>query len=78
MTGGPAAQAGLKGGQTSGSERIARGGDVIVAMDGKRVKDLGEVTDALVGHRPGETLSLTIFRDGKRQELKVNLQVWPS
>jgi len=75
---GPAARAGLRGGQGDANERIARGGDVIVAMDGTPVKDLGKVTEALVGRRSGDTVTLTIIRNGQRQEVRVTLQPWPS
>jgi S1-C subfamily serine protease len=46
---GPAAQAGIRGGQGQ-NERIPRGGDVITAVDGTPVTDLTELSDQLAGH----------------------------
>ena len=76
VPGGPAAQAGVRGGQGQ-NERIPRGGDVIVAVDGKAVKDMTQLADQLAGHKPGDTVTLTIVRDGKQQPLSVTLQAWP-
>jgi S1-C subfamily serine protease len=73
---GPAAQAGIRGGQGQ-NERIPRGGDVITAVDGKAVKDLTELSDLLAGHKPGDVVTLTIIRSGQQQEVKVTLQTWP-
>ncbi len=76
VPGGPAAQAGVRGGQGQ-NERIPRGGDVIVAVDGKAVKDMTQLADQLAGHKPGDTVTLTIVRDGQQQPLPVTLQAWP-
>ncbi len=73
----PADQAGLRGGQQN-NERIPRGGDVITAVDGKPVKDLNELSDQLSGHKPGDTVTVTIIRDGQEQQIKVTLQAWPT
>lgn len=75
---GPAARAGIRGGQTETGERIARGGDVIVAMDGVSVKDLRQVTEKLDGRRSGDTITLTIIRNGQRQDIRVSLLPWPA
>jgi aminopeptidase YwaD len=52
--GGPAAVAGLLG------------GDVIVAFDGRPVRNLYDLTDELRSHRPGDTVAITVLRDGER------------
>jgi peptidase M28-like protein/PDZ domain-containing protein len=59
--GSPAEQAGLKG------------GDVIVELGGKSVKDLYEYTDALYAHQPGEEVAIVVLRDGQRVELRAKL-----
>lgn len=76
VPGGPADQAGLRGGQGQ-NERIPLGGDVITAIDGQAVVDLGEVADQLSGHAPGDTVTLTVIRDGQEQQITVTLQAWP-
>jgi len=59
--GSPAEQAGLKG------------GDVIVELGGRSVKDLYEYTDALYAHQPGEDVTIVVVRDGQRVELRAKL-----
>jgi S1-C subfamily serine protease len=75
---GPAARAGLRGGQSEGGERIPRGGDVIVALDGTPVRDLTQLVGGLSGRRPGEEVTVTIVRGGQRQDVRVTLQAWPA
>ena len=72
----PAAQAGLRGGQGE-NERIPRGGDVLVAVDGNPVKDMSGLAGRLTGKSPGDTAQLTIVRDRREQQLRVTLQAWP-
>jgi S1-C subfamily serine protease len=73
----PAARAGLRGGQGA-EERIPRGGDVIVAVDGRPVKDMSQLTAQLAAHAPGDTVRLTIVRDGQQREVPVTLRAWPA
>ena len=69
----PAAQAGLRGG--SGSNRA---GDVIVAIDGKNLTRVQDVSSYLEGKKPGDTVTLTVIRDGARQDVKATLAPWPA
>ena len=58
--------------------RVPVGGDVIVAVDGRAVnttKDLGAYL--FTETRPGETVTLTVVRDGERQAVEVTLGEWP-
>ncbi len=50
---------------------------MITAIDGKAVQKVSDIADSLAGHKPGDTVSLTINRDGKQQQLSVTLQAWP-
>jgi putative serine protease PepD len=74
---GPAARAGLRGGQTATNERIPRGGDVIVALNGATVNDMNTLSEQLAKHQPGDTITVGILRDGQRQDVRVALQAWP-
>jgi S1-C subfamily serine protease len=74
---GPAARAGLRGGQ-AGNERIPRGGDVITAVDGTPITDLRRLTDLLAGKQPGEQVTLTIVRNGQEHQIPVTLAAWPA
>jgi hypothetical protein len=56
--GGPADRAGI------------RGGDVIVAMAGVEIQNLYDMTFVLREHRPGETVDVTVLRDGERIALR--------
>ncbi|WP_257456453.1 trypsin-like peptidase domain-containing protein [Archangium lipolyticum] len=51
--------------------------DVIVAIDGRKVGSGGELTRTVALKKPGTTSVLDVFRDGKRQELKVQLGTRP-
>lgn len=50
-----------------------RGGDVIVELGGKSVKDIYEYTDALNGFKPDDEVQVVVIRDGQRLTLKVTL-----
>jgi hypothetical protein len=45
--------------------------DVIVAVDAERIRDVSELGDYLRNTKAGETLYLTIIRDGRRVQLGV-------
>jgi len=76
LPGSPAARAGLRGGTTeatlSGTTYIL-GGDVIVAVDGHSISQSSQLAAAIMGHKPGQRVSLTIIRDGKQQTVSVTL-----
>lgn len=73
---GPAAQAGIRGGTRTvlaGLQQLRIGGDVLVAIDGTRVTSTSDLTLLLNRHRPGDTVSATILRDGKQMNVQVKL-----
>jgi S1-C subfamily serine protease len=47
--------------------------DVIAEMDGKAVTDLKAFVEAVRGHKPGDTITLKVLRDGKGQDIKVKV-----
>jgi hypothetical protein len=59
----PAAKAGLKG------------QDILVRFDGKEVANLQDFTYVLRTHKPGDTVEVTVLRDGKPLTVKVTLEV---
>ncbi len=48
-------------------------GDRIVAVEGQRVPDGVSLIVAIRTHRPGETIDLTIVRDGEEQDVQIRL-----
>jgi S1-C subfamily serine protease len=69
-----AARAGLEAGDRStvvAGESYTLGGDVIVALAGKRVSSLEELRDVLADHKPGEKVTLEIYRGNREQTLDV-------
>ncbi|MEZ5092114.1 trypsin-like peptidase domain-containing protein [Nocardioides sp.] len=61
LDGSPAEQAGL------------RADDVVTAIDGHRVTDGIALIVAIRAHQPGETVALTVQRDGREQTVEVTL-----
>jgi S1-C subfamily serine protease len=79
---GPAQRAGLKGPQ---EVTVRRGGfvyrgldrakaDLITAVDGKPVKTLDELLTYVESKKPGDKVTFTIQREGKRVEVEVELE----
>jgi len=68
-----AAEAGLEGARIDRRGRIAPG-DVIQRIDGKEVGTVGDLLGRLGGYRPGDTVTLTIWRSGETREARVRLQ----
>ncbi|MFN8473278.1 MAG: PDZ domain-containing protein [Anaerolineae bacterium] len=47
--------------------------DVITAVDGKQLSDTYTLIDALSGHKPGDTIKLTVWRMGQSETIEVTL-----
>lgn len=74
--GGPAAQAGIRGGTRSvlaGLQEIRVGGDVLIAIDGKATASQVDLNLLLNRDAPGNSVTLTIVRDGKKMNVPVKL-----
>lgn len=65
VRGGPAARAGVKV------------GDVIVKMDGKAVANYSELRDVLDARKPGQTVKVTLLREGRELTLSLVLEEKP-
>jgi S1-C subfamily serine protease len=77
IRGGPADVAGIRGAQQQviiGNRRILAGGDIIVAIDGVEVTDWNGLQEYLeLNTRVGETVMLSLLRDGQPLELRLTL-----
>lgn len=74
--GGPADQAGIRGGTqpTNLNERLLAGGDVITAIDGQPVETFDDLLSYLTTNKsPGDTVVLTVLRDGQTMDITVTL-----
>ncbi len=61
VSGGPAARAGL------------RAGDILLAVAGRPVDELNQFQSRLAQSRPGQSVALTVWRDGSERELQASL-----
>jgi len=70
----PAAQANLRGTYLDRSGRLHLG-DVIVAIDGKSVSRKVDLYTILEKHKAGDSIKVTVSRNGKRVDVPVTLEV---
>jgi len=76
VEGGPADEAGLRGGDETATiegASIQVGGDVIVEIDGEKMTGMEEVINAVNAAKPGEEMELTVDRDGESKKIVVTL-----
>lgn len=74
--GGAAAAAGIRGGNKSmvaGLQELRIGGDVLIAVDGKAITNQMDLNLMLNRSQPGNSVTLTIVRDGKQINIPVKL-----
>lgn len=77
---GPAEAAGLRGSTgtvTVDGVLVPVGGDVIVAVDGRPVADFDALLLEVASRDPGESVTLTILRDGRERAVSVALEPRP-
>ena len=55
----------------------AQPGDIITALDGKKTESVADLRDAMNQHKAGDTVSITIYRNGQTRDLAVTLQEYP-
>ena len=82
-SGSPAEHAGLRGAFQSADEAAASsslrsGGDVILKVDGKDVSSVDQVASYLDQKKVGDSVTLTILRDGQQTTVNATLAEWPS
>jgi len=74
--GGPAAAAGIRGGDRTvqtGMRRLFIGGDVIIGIEGQKVANQFDMNVLLNRKRPGESVTVTIYRGAKKVDIPVKL-----
>jgi serine protease Do len=79
---GPAANAGIQGSTsqaTIGGVQMPIGGDVIIAINGSPVTDFEDVSSYLINNtQAGQTVSLTVLRQGSKKTIQLTLGSMPS
>jgi S1-C subfamily serine protease len=77
----PAQKAGLRaatGTSTVDGQERPTGGDVIIEFGGQKVTSAATLQSAVDAMRPGDEVSITVVRDGKRRTIDVTLAVRPA
>ena len=59
-------------------QQFTVGGDVIVKVDGTQIKTADDLIAFLGTKKPGDTVTVTVERDGQTQDLQVTLAQRPS
>jgi S1-C subfamily serine protease len=76
VPGGPADQAGLRGGDGKIHFQgfpVRTGGDVILSVDGRKVFRPEDLARYIASFQPGEKVTLEILREGNRRKVEVTL-----
>ena len=79
--GSPAEEAGIEAGSgdvTFQARPYSPGGDLIVAVEGEPVEAEDDLGALLLDHPPGETVTLTVYRDGSKRDIDVELGERPA
>jgi 2-alkenal reductase len=80
-SGGPANNAGLKGGAqqvTVDGQTVIIGGDIIIAFNGVRIRGTDDLSTYLEEHTlPGQTINVTIVRNGQDMTIQLTLGTRP-
>jgi S1-C subfamily serine protease len=79
--GGPAAAAGIQGATTAASvegTEFGLGGDIITAVDGETIASTEALVEKISDAHAGETVELTVVREGKTTSVSVQLAERPA
>jgi S1-C subfamily serine protease len=79
--GGPAAKAGVHGGSTTATiegAKVSLGGDIITAIDGKKISSMEALVEQVNEAKPGDSMELTLLRDGSEKKVTVKLGERPN
>ena len=77
VRGGPADDAGLRGGNRQTQQGLASGGDLIVKVDDQDIADPGALATAIGKLKPGEQVRIEYFRGDQRRSAQVKLSERP-
>ena len=78
---GPAAKAGIKGGDATVSiqgQQVRAGGDVITAIDGKTMTSMDDVASAVSQKKPGDQVQVALLHGSQKRTVTVTLGNQPA
>jgi 2-alkenal reductase len=79
VAGGPAEKAGLNGATVDVNGNPTAAGDIITSIDGKPVTTFEDLVSYLSSStQPGQSVTLTVLRNGKDIQVKVTLGTQPT
>jgi S1-C subfamily serine protease len=78
VNGGPADDAGLRGGRTETTAGVTAGGDLILEVDGKDVRNSNDVANAIADDKPGDTVTIEYYRGDDKKTARVKLGKRPN
>ncbi len=81
VKGGPAARAGIEGGNTEATiegASVTLGGDIITELDGKKIAGMDELIAIVDGKKPGDDVEVTLLRGGDTKTVTVTLANRPA
>lgn len=81
VSGGPADKAGIRGGDSTirfQGQQVDVGGDVIVALNGEKIVGESDLPRMVSRLDPKDEVTVTVLRDGKQQDIKVQLEERPA
>jgi putative serine protease PepD len=79
-SGTPAEKAGLRaatGTRVVEGQEIPSGGDVVIELDGRQISTSAELQSGVDAKQPGDSVSITVLRNGNRRTLEVTLGTRP-
>jgi len=85
IEGGPADEAGLRGGESGPDAKVefqgrpyVTGGDAITAVDGEELQAENDLSIMIAAHEPGDEVTVSVIRDGESMDIDVTLGKRPS
>src|SRR5437763_7785725 len=76
--GSPAEKAGLRAGHTQTSEGITIGGDLVVGVAGKTIRDPEDISGAIADKKPGDTVAIRFYRGRTLHSVNLTLAKRPN
>jgi S1-C subfamily serine protease len=76
--GSPAEKAGLRAGRTETSSGLVAGGDLIVEVAGRQVREPQDIAGAISTRKPGDEVQIKFYRGGKLESRTLTLAERPT